>query len=295
MSQRPTGRSLGERLFVLLQYVVPQHAISRIVYRATRSRQLWLKNRLIRWFLGAYAVQMSEALEPDPYRYATFNEFFTRALRPSVRTICDEPDAVISPVDGIVSAAGYIDAGTLIQAKGRTYELEALLAGAASWAPRFRSGSFATLYLAPFNYHRVHVPTDATLIETWYVPGRLFSVNATTAAAVPGLFARNERIICLFETAAGPMAEILVGALNVGSMSTVWHGEITPQARRVISRLATATTGADLKRGAEMGRFNMGSTVILLFGAGNVIWAESLVPQQVVRLGERIGHRSGPG
>ncbi len=289
MTHRAPGRDIGERLFVWMQYVIPQHLISRIVYRATRSSRPWLKNRLIRWFIGRFPVDMSEALEPDASRFATFNEFFTRELRPGLRQIDRATDAIVSPADGFISAAGRIDAETIIQAKGQTYELGDLLAGAAQWAANFRGGSFATIYLAPFNYHRVHVPIEAKLIETWYVPGRLFSVNSATAAAVPRLFARNERIIALFDTPAGPMAEVLVGALNVGSMSTLWHGEVTPEARRVVTQLATPAQGTALDRGAEMGRFNMGSTVILLFAAGTVTLETDLEQGRVMRLGERIG------
>jgi phosphatidylserine decarboxylase len=280
---------LRERLFVWMQYVIPQHLVSRCVYRATRSRRRWLKDRLIRWFIGRFSVDMREAREPDLGRYTTFNEFFTRELKPGARSIAQAADTLVSPVDGFISAAGRIDDGTLIQAKGRHYGLDELLAGARDWAPKFRDGSFATIYLAPFNYHRVHVPIDARLVECWYVPGRLFSVNTATAAAVPRLFARNERIICLFETAAGPMAEILVGALNVGSMSTVWHGEVTPGARRQLAKLPAPASAAKLERGAEMGRFNMGSTVILLFAPGAVTLDPGLAPGQVARLGEPIG------
>jgi phosphatidylserine decarboxylase len=292
MTHGSIGGGLRDRFFVLMQYVIPQHLVSRIVYCATRSRRRWLKNRLIRGFLKSFQVDMSEARVSDPYRYASFNEFFTRELRPGLRTVVAERDAIASPVDGFVSAMGPIQGDTLIQAKGRSYDLAGLLAGA--WVEQFHGGSFATFYLAPFNYHRVHVPLDATLHETWYVPGRLFSVNTVTAAAVPRLFARNERIIGLFETPAGPMAEILVGALNVGSMSTVWHGEVTPKARRVVSQLSAPSIIGELKRGDEMGRFNMGSTVILLFAAGRVTWEADLGPGREVRLGERIGRWHTP-
>ncbi|HZF15808.1 MAG TPA: archaetidylserine decarboxylase [Steroidobacteraceae bacterium] len=289
MTHEAPGRGIGERSFVWMQYVIPQHFISRLVYRATRSSWPWFKNRLIRWFIGRFPVDMSEAREPDASQFATFNAFFTRELRAGLRRVDPAPDAVVSPADGFISRAGPIDAETLIQAKGQAYQLADLLAGAAHWAAKFRGGSFVTVYLAPFNYHRVHVPTDATLRETWYVPGRLFSVNTATAAAVPRIFARNERIIALFDTPAGPMAEVLVGALNVGSMSTVWHGEVTPKAKRVITRLATPETGATLERGAEMGRFNMGSTVVLLFAPGTVTLDPGLDPGRVMRLGDRIG------
>jgi len=277
-----------------MQYAIPQHAVSRVVYRATRSRRAWLKDRLIGAFLRMFAVDMSEARDPDPHRYPSFNEFFTRELRAGLRPLASEADAIVSPVDGTVSATGAISGGTLIQAKGQSYTLASLLAGAETWVERLRDGSFATIYLAPYNYHRVHVPLDATLREAWYVPGRLFSVNAATTRAVPRLFARNERIVCLFDTPAGPMAEVLVGALNVGSLSTVWHGEVTPHARRVVTRLPEPTAGAALRRGAEMGRFNMGSTVILLFGPGGAHWEADLAAGRVVRVGERIGRWRRP-
>lgn len=287
---------MRERLFVWMQYVIPQHLVSRVVYRATRSARPGFKNALIRWFCRRFAVDMSEAREPDALRYSTFNEFFTRELRPGARPIATAADAIVSPADGFLSAVGRIDDTTLVQAKGRTYRLEELLEGAAAWSPKFRSGSTATIYLAPFNYHRVHAPIDARLIETWYVPGRLFSVNTVTAGAVPRLFARNERIVALFETPAGPMAEILVGALNVGSMSTVWHGEVTPKARRVVTRLPNPASGAELRRGEEMGRFNMGSTVVLLFAPGGAQLDPRLTEGQVLRLGEPIGSWRGvPG
>jgi phosphatidylserine decarboxylase len=296
MARLATRRGFGERLFVWMQYLIPQHLVSRVVYHATRSAHPGLKNALIRWFCRRFAVDMREAREPDGARYATFNEFFTRELRPGVRTMADAADAIVSPADGFLSAAGRIDVQTLVQAKGRTYQLDELLAGAAAWSREFRGGCFATIYLAPFNYHRVHVPIDARLRETWYVPGRLFSVNTVTAGAVPRLFARNERIIALFATPAGPMAEILVGALNVGSMSTVWHGEVTPKARRVVTRLPDPAADAELRRGAEMGRFNMGSTVVLLFAPGRVQLAPELTEGQVLRLGQRIGTwRAGSG
>jgi phosphatidylserine decarboxylase len=294
MDSGSSGRGLRERLFVAMQHVLPQHAISRMVYRAARSRRPLLKNRLIHAFLRMFAIDMSEAREPDPRRYPSFNEFFTRELRDGVRPLASEPDAIVSPVDGTVSAAGTMSGSTLIQAKGRSYTLEGLLAGAASWAERFRDGSYATLYLAPCNYHRVHLPLDATLTEAWYVPGRLFSVNAATTLAVTGLFTRNERVVCLFDTAAGPMAEILVGALNVGSLSTVWHGEVTPGARRVVTRLPGPAASVALPRGAEMGRFNMGSTVIVLFGPGRMSWDAGLVAGRAVRMGERIGRWHRP-
>jgi phosphatidylserine decarboxylase len=278
--------SLRGRLFVWFQYLLPQHGLSRLVLAATRVRARWFKNSTIRGFLKLYRVDLAEAAESDPYRYGSFNEFFTRALKAGARPIAADGDALVSPVDGCVSEAGKIDGDRLLQAKGRDYRLTELLA-AQPWASRFEGGSFATLYLAPFNYHRVHMPLRGTLLETVYVPGRLFSVNAVTARHVPQLFARNERVLTLFDSSAGSFALVLVGALNVGSIATVWAGDITPAARRVITRVPAAPT--TLEKGAELGRFNMGSTVILLFEPNRARWAPEVRAGCEVRLGRSLG------
>jgi phosphatidylserine decarboxylase len=272
--------------FVWLQHVLPQHALSRLVLRATRVRTPWIKNTLVRGFLKLYAIDMAEAAQVDPYSFGSFNEFFTRALKPGVRTIAADPNAIACPVDGTISQAGTIEGERLLQAKGRTYTLTELLA-AQPWARDFEGGSFATIYLAPFNYHRVHMPVHGQLKDTVYVPGRLFSVNAATAAQVPKLFARNERVLTLFDTAFGRIALIMVGALNVGSMATVWAGDITPAARRTITRLPLHDVS--LEKGAEMGRFNMGSTVILLFQRNRARWNADLTAGAIVKLGQSLG------
>jgi phosphatidylserine decarboxylase len=277
---------LRGRLFAWCQYLLPQHALSRLVLAATRVRTVWFKNSTIHGFLKLYRVDMSEAEQSDPYRFACFNEFFTRALKDGARPIARDAAAVASPVDGCISEAGAIDHNMLMQAKGRRYLLTQLLASQ-PWASRFEGGSFATIYLAPFNYHRVHMPLRGELQETIYVPGRLFSVNAATAQHVPGLFARNERILTLFDSSAGDFALVLVGALNVGSMATVWAGDITPAARRVITKLPAPPT--ILEKGAELGRFNMGSTVILLFEPNRVRWHDSVRAGCAVRLGQPLG------
>jgi phosphatidylserine decarboxylase len=276
----------GGRLFVWFQYLLPQHGLSRLVLAATRVRAAWFKNWTIRGFLRLYRVDMAEAAEPNPYRYGSFNEFFTRALKRGARPIASAANAIASPVDGCVSEAGTIDRDLLLQAKGRQYRLTELLA-AQPWASQFEGGTFATIYLAPFNYHRVHMPLRGELQETVYVPGRLFSVNAVTARHVPGLFARNERVLTLFDSAAGRFALVMVGALNVGSMATVWSGDVTPAARRAVTRLPAPTT--TLEKGAELGRFNMGSTVILLFEANRARWNLGLQAGSVVRLGQSLG------
>jgi phosphatidylserine decarboxylase len=287
--------TLPARLFVWLQYLLPQLTLSRLAWHLTRSRSVPLKNFLIGRFVRSFRPDMSEAEEPSPLRYASFNEFFTRALRADARRIDTDPGIIVSPVDGTVSAIGHITDARLVQAKGRSYSLAALLAGSEEETARFVDGSFATLYLAPFNYHRIHMPCDGTLTAAWYVPGRLFSVNATTAAGVTGLFARNERIVCVFDDVPVGFALVLVGALFVGSMSTRWHGDVTPAARRRQCRLAPQHDGdLRLPKGAELGRFNMGSTVILLLPKGAADWLPGLVAGSRVKVGQALARRHVP-
>ena len=278
------------------QSALPHHPLSRLVLRLTRIRHPAVKNALIGAFLRGYDVDMNEAEQTDPRSFASFNDFFTRSLKSSARVVEQGADLIASPVDGAVSQATRIDSGRILQAKGQHYTLSELLAGAAaSWEPQFTGGEFATIYLAPFNYHRIHMPCDGTLRDAWYVPGRLFSVNTASAAAIPGLFARNERIVLLFEGELGPFAVILVGALFVGSMSTVWHGDVAPRTPRVACQLSLPSSpGAplSLRKGDELGRFNMGSTVILLFPPGRIAWDTSLVPGRVLRMGQSIGRRT---
>jgi len=282
--------SIQARLFVALQYLLPQHLLSGLVNQLTRSRTRWLKNALIRAFVSEFHPDMSDAAQPDPLQYDSFNAFFTRGLRDGARPADPDPATLLCPVDGTVSQIGRIEGSFLVQAKGHAYTLESLLATDASWAQTFAGGSFATLYLAPYNYHRVHMPLTGTLRAAWYVPGQLFSVNATTAASVPGLFARNERLVCIFSAGALSFAVVLVGALFVGSMSTVWHGEVTPRSPRRRADLSLEGTGAalSLARGAELGRFNMGSTVILLLPSGAGSWVPQLAPGSTVRVGQTL-------
>ena len=282
--------SVRARLFVALQYLLPQHFISRLAYRITRSRVPLVKNALIRSFVGNFHPDMSEAEQPDPLQYESFNAFFTRALRAQARPSDPDPAVLVSPVDGTVSQIARMDGSWLVQAKGHAYTLESLLAADLSWAARFRGGAFATLYLAPFNYHRVHMPLRGALRAAWYVPGQLFSVNATTTAGVPGLFARNERVVCVFGHEALTFAVVLVGALLVGSIATVWHGEVTPRAVRGGADLPLDASRAalNLEKGAELGRFNMGSTVILLLPPGSSEWLPGLAPGSSVRVGQAL-------
>jgi phosphatidylserine decarboxylase len=278
--------------FVGMQHLLPQHLLSRGVMAATRVQTPWFKDSLIGAFLRGYQPDMSDAAQPDPHAYASFNAFFTRALRGGARPVAAGTEALVSPVDGTVSQAGPIEGEQIFQAKGHHYSLDALLAGAApTWSAGFRNGTFATIYLAPYNYHRIHMPMDGVLRETWYVPGKLFSVNAATAEGVPGLFARNERVVCLFDGPAGPFAMILVGALFVGSMGTVWHGDAIPRRSGHAQRLELNPTGHPLAlaKGDEMGRFNMGSTVILLFGQNRTELMSRCVNGETVRMGEALG------
>ena len=283
-----------------MQHLLPQHGISRIVHAAARSRTPWFKDLLIRAFMRGFKPDLSDAVQSDPLSYGSFNDFFTRALRPGTRPLPTDPAALACPVDGTVSELGDIDDDRLLQAKGRHYTLGALLAGREDWVARFRGGRFATIYLAPYNYHRIHMALPGVLRDAWFVPGRLFSVNRTTADGVADLFARNERVNLLFEDTAPTSgglhhALLFIGALNVGSMDTVWHGEVAPRRPRRLTRLATASTpGAapfSAARGEEVGRFNMGSTVILLFPPGSIAWRANLASGRTVRMGETLGHR----
>ena len=282
--------SATARAFVALQYLLPHHLLSALVHEITRSPLRPVKNALIRGFVRRFHPDMSDAEQPDPFAYESFNAFFTRALRAQARPADPDPALLLSPVDGSVSQLGKLDGSWLVQAKGHAYTLESLLATEGSWAEPFRGGRFTTLYLAPFNYHRIHMPLEGTLRAAWYVPGQLFSVNATTAASVPGLFARNERLVCIF--GAGPLsfALVFVGALFVGSISTVWHGEVTPRRprRRTELPLDASRASLTLARSAEVGRFNMGSTVILLLPPERAEWLPTLAAGDALRVGEPI-------
>jgi phosphatidylserine decarboxylase len=280
--------SSGDRLFALLQQILPQQLLSRAMHALARSRQPALRKAILTTVLRAYPqIDMREALQPDPFAYESFNAFFTRELRPGARPIAAGTQLLVSPVDGTVSQLGRIGAGRMLQAKGMHYTCAGLLADAAA-AERYAAGSFACLYLAPYNYHRIHMPGDAQLRTTRYVPGELFSVNAATARAVPDLFARNERLVCDFDSADGPLCLVLVGALFVGSIETVYAGEVNPPPVRG-GRVRTVNEGAGRRfaRGEELGRFNMGSTVILLTGR-SVEFAPRVEPGEPVRMGQLL-------
>jgi phosphatidylserine decarboxylase len=285
-----------QRLNIYLQFVLPHHAISRVVLLFTRIRFRPLKNALTALFMRGFKPDMSDAEITDPYAFEHFNAFFTRALRAGTRPLAGDAGTLVSPVDGTMSELGAIEQDRILQAKGHSYTLQSLLAGAAAeWAPRFVGGQFATIYLAPYNYHRIHMPADGSLCAAWYVPGRLFSVNATAAVIVPNLFARNERLVLLFEGACGAFAVIFVGALNVGSMATVWHGDVTPRWKREVTRLPLPPEADRFRaRGAEIGRFNMGSTVVLLFAPDRITLEKQLAHGTIMRMGQQLGQIGNP-
>ncbi len=277
------------RLFALLQSLLPQHLLSRLTGWLARRRTPWLKDLLIGGFTRLYDVRPEEAAEPNPAAYPSFNAFFTRALADGVRPMPEDPATLACPVDGTVSQAGRLEAGALIQAKGFRYSLASLVGGEAPAA--LGGGSFATLYLAPSDYHRIHCPAGGRLVEMRYLPGRLFSVNGATVSAIPRLFARNERVVCFFETDFGPMAVVLVGALNVGSIETVWAGQVAPGPDRQAMVWRYPADGPDavrLARGAELGRFNLGSTVIVLLPEDGPVLSVGLQPGSTVRLGQPL-------
>lgn len=276
----------SDRLAVLPQYLLPKQILTCLAGRFADAQCGRLTHAAIRRFVARYAVNMAEAAEPDPFRYATFNEFFTRELREDARPLATTH--LISPVDGAISQFGRIENGQIFQAKGHSYTATALLGGDAELAAGFRDGDFATLYLSPRDYHRIHMPCDGRLTRMIHVPGSLFSVNPTTARGVPGLFARNERIVCVFESESGPFVLVLVGATIVGSMATVWHGRVNPPRCGQLREWRYAEQDIRLKQGEEMGRFMLGSTVVALFPAGNLQFNPEWAPGHSIRMGEAM-------
>lgn len=282
---------MKKTLFLLLQQLLPQHALSRLVGRLAECRVTWLKNLLIRRFIAAYGVNMQEAQDEAPEAYAHFNAFFTRALKPGLRALPDDPRSIVCPADGAISAIGRIDDDGIFQAKGKQFSLKALIGGDESWAQRFRNGHFATVYLSPKDYHRVHMPYAGVLRECVYVPGDLYSVNQTTAENVDGLFARNERAVCLFDSDAGPMAVVLVGAMIVAGIETVFAGHVAPAGRELRrTHYVDLAHPVRLERGAELGRFKLGSTAIVLFGPDAIEWDSSYQTGSATQMGQRFGN-----
>ena len=294
----PISATLNDHLRNVPQYLLPQRGLTRLTYWVTRQRTPWFKNLLIRQFTRYFQVNLAEALEADPCAYPDFNAFFTRALKPDARPITDDDRIVCCPVDGAISQIGRANEDTLLQAKGRSFSLTELLGGDHERAKPFQNGAFATLYLSPRDYHRIHIPLTGQLREMTHIPGKLFSVSLLTTRMVPNLFARNERVVTLFDTSAGPMALVLVGAINVASIETVWAGMITPPLGTTIRHWNYPCDGdgaVRLSQGAELGRFNMGSTVILLFGPQQVRWEHDLRPGATVRMGQPLANVSAQG
>ncbi len=278
-----------ESLTTLPQYILPHHPLSRLMGKLTHSENKTWKNLFIQQIIKAYGVNMQEALNSDIDSYASFNHFFTRELKAGVRPLANNRSDIACPADGAVSQAGDISDGQIIQAKGKSYSAVELLGGDEQRAAAFEDGKFTTIYLSPKDYHRLHMPLDGTLKEMIHIPGRLFSVNGATANSVPRLFARNERVVAIFETEIGPMALILVGAIFVASIETVWHGEVTPPTAKEIRTWQYQEDAPHLKRGQEMGRFNMGSTIIALYGKDVMNWQDDFIAGKKVKLGEKIG------
>ena len=280
---------MSDRLAVLPQYLIPKQALTVLAGKLASAQAGSLTTSVIRWFVGRYKVNMAEAANPDIASYPSFNEFFTRPLKAGARPLADAD--FLCPVDGAISQFGPIERDQIFQAKGHSYSTTALVGGDRDLAARFENGSFATLYLSPRDYHRIHMHCDGRLTRMIYVPGALFSVNPTTARGVPGLFARNERVVCVFDTANGPFVLTLVGATIVGSMATVWHGVVNPPRPGVVREWRYDEQNVVLRKGEEMGRFLLGSTVVMLFPKNALAFNPEWAPTRAIRMGEAMGQR----
>ncbi|MBI3714561.1 MAG: phosphatidylserine decarboxylase [Betaproteobacteria bacterium] len=278
---------MSDRLAVLPQYLIPKQALTEFAGLVAGARLGSVTTGIISRFVRRYGVDMMEAANPDIAAYPTFNEFFTRALRREARPLADAE--FLCPVDGAISQFGAIEDDQIFQAKGHRYSTAALVGGDQALAAQFRNGSFATLYLSPKDYHRIHMPCEGRLTRMIYVPGALFSVNPVTARGVPGVFARNERVVCVFDSAKGPFVLVLVGATVVGSMATVWHGVVNPPRGRTVREWTYSDRDVSLKRGDEMGRFLLGSTVVLLFPPQTIAFNPVWSPAGAIRMGEAMG------
>ncbi len=281
---------VSDRLAVLLQYLLPKQALTALAGKFAAARAGGLTTAVIRWFVGRYGVNLAEAANPDSASYASFNEFFTRPLQSGARPLANAD--FVCPVDGAISQFGAIEREQIFQAKGHSYSTTALVGGDAALAAQFQDGSFATLYLSPKDYHRIHMPCDGRLLRMIHVPGELFSVNPVTARGVPGLFARNERVVCVFEGGQGPFVLALVGATIVGSMATVWHGVVNPPRPGRLREWRYEDQDLRYRQGDEMGRFLLGSTVVLLFPQHTLNFNPDWLPQRPIRLGEKMGERA---
>jgi len=280
--------TIKEGLTTLPQYILPHHFLSRLMSKLTHSEIKVWKNFMINQVIKLYGVNMSEAKQQDINQFASFNHFFTRELKAVARPIDTSLNSVSCPADGAVSQAGLIEQGNIFQAKGKSFSAVDLLGGDKQRAAAFENGSFTTIYLSPKDYHRLHMPIKGTLTEMVHIPGRLFSVNTATTNSVPGLFARNERVACLFDTEIGPMALILVGAIFVSSIETTWHGVVTPPTIETVRSWQYQDNAPVIEKGEEMGRFNMGSTIIVLFAKDKVEWDSEFKTGKSVKLGELI-------
>ncbi|HEX9196021.1 MAG TPA: archaetidylserine decarboxylase [Azonexus sp.] len=282
---------MSDRFAVLPQYLIPKQALTLLAGKLAGAEAGGLTTGIIRWFVGRYGVNMAEAANPDIASYASFNEFFTRPLREGARPLAAAD--FICPVDGAISQFGAIERDQIFQAKGHSYSTAALVGGDRELAAQFEDGSFATLYLSPRDYHRIHMPCDGRLVHMIHVPGALFSVNPTTARGVPGLFARNERVVCVFDSPRGPFVLTLVGATIVGSMATVWHGVVNPPRPGHLREWNYADQRIEFRQGDEIGRFLLGSTVVMLFPKGMIRFNPDWTPAQAIRLGEAMGSTAG--
>ncbi len=280
-----------DSLFIFLQYLIPQHALSRLVGWFASSEVGFIKSTFINNFAKKYGINMQEAKQEDLNAYASFNDFFTRELKDGARPIAEGEGTLVSPADGAVSQLGKIELGRVFQAKGRDFSVTELLGGDSDRAATFLNGDFATIYLSPKDYHRVHMPCAGKLLETIYVPGDLFSVNPTTAQGVDGLFARNERLVCMFETEYGPMALVLVGAMIVAGIETVWSGQVCPLPKQAQVQDYTQTE-IRLEKGEEMGRFKLGSTVVLCFPENAVSFMEEMKAESPTVMGQAFAQKT---
>ena len=282
--------SLRDSLFVLSQYLMPHHLQTLLVNWVTHREWRWMNRLIMPWFVKHYGVDMGIARESDWRSYPCFNALFTRSLKTDARPIDSGSNQLACPVDGTISQSGRITNGRIFQAKGHDYSLLELLGGNQEHARLFEEGSFSTIYLSPRDYHRIHMPTNACLREMTYIPGKLFSVNAATVRKVPRLFARNERVVCMFDSEFGPMAVILVGALHVGSIETVWHGQVTPPYGKKVEswNYQNLSSPITLEKGQEIARFNLGSTVIVLFPENKVQMDKNLVSEVNVVMGQLL-------
>lgn len=282
-----------DKLKIIFQYILPKNLLTQLAGWGADCRAGWLLTRIVlKTFVRIYKIDMQEAQQPDLATYSTFNEFFTRPLRKEARPINTDPNILVMPADGVLSQFGHINGHDILQAKGHSYNLKALLAGDDKMVTCFTNGDFITTYLSPRDYHRVHMPCNGVLRKMLYVPGKLFPVNSLAAASIPNLFARNERVICLFDTDFGPMALILLGATIVGSIETAWFGTVVPPREGIIKSWRYPHLKAEgsilLLKGQEMGRFKLGSTVISLFSSGHIVLEESLHLRKVTRVGQRL-------